>query len=432
MGKGISFLFVSILISVTGVGRVAVNSLSTYSYSQQWVLEDGKILIIRNDSHYEMANGNVAMVRTHSDGTLDRTFGNNGKVKVNQSLYEFHQWDFPRLVVDDSGSIYIYGYSNVEDPKQRKWIIRKFLVNGAVDKDFALQGTLKFPASPELDSVWVGVSPRGAIYWIASGGDKGSTIYSKRWDARGQVDIGYASAGYGEVTLPHMTEIVLKQLNFRENGEAILGVECYRFGTFRKRRSISILNFTENGMIEGRAVNFLDTPDVTRPVLRDIAVSKEAVHIIGNFTGDGWDKTPCFVARFGKNLQIDRQFGTQGIQALSLFSSNVCHSIVVNDLEKIFVAYSSQVRGMRDPNFGVVSLEKNGSPRSDFGNDGYLHLVNRLAHSGNLSVRSNHDLFLNLSQSTNQDNFIHPMLYGVNIDGKPLYSFGPLGIGGLF
>lgn len=125
-------------------GRVALrfDPVSSGTFFKPFVVTGGKILAVG------MSNGNInggttgyGIMRFNSDGTLDPTFGNNGKVVVpagvQSSMYALMQPD---------GKIVIAG-ENRPYPDPPRFGAARFFQNGVIDSTFGTNGIFLVPFS---------------------------------------------------------------------------------------------------------------------------------------------------------------------------------------------------------------------------------------------------------------------------------------------
>jgi len=99
------------------------------------VQNDGKIVITGLSINLETESG--FLLRILSDGTLDRSFGNNGLIQFND-LALSNLWGF-NIMVQNDGSLILSGINQGDD--QSPFVMIRFDANGLKDNTFADSGT---------------------------------------------------------------------------------------------------------------------------------------------------------------------------------------------------------------------------------------------------------------------------------------------------
>ncbi|HLV23424.1 MAG TPA: T9SS type A sorting domain-containing protein [Moheibacter sp.] len=95
-------------------------------------------LIIQQDGKYIVGGGistNISLARINSDGSLDTTFGDNGKVEWDIEADD----DFNDFTLSNSGEIFVTGTSIVN--YDYRTFISKISTNGELDADFGINGS---------------------------------------------------------------------------------------------------------------------------------------------------------------------------------------------------------------------------------------------------------------------------------------------------
>lgn len=111
-----------------------------------WMFEDGRILAVGNSA------GKVELAKYHSDGTLDATFGSDGLLILNDSLYgSIYVYD---VEVIDDGNILVGGTSNIGGSSS--FTLMRCLSNGSLDTTFGNGGieTLGWPGGHNLNHLY--------------------------------------------------------------------------------------------------------------------------------------------------------------------------------------------------------------------------------------------------------------------------------------
>jgi uncharacterized delta-60 repeat protein len=137
------------------------------------------------------SGGRFALVRYNSDGTLDPTFGTNGKTTTNFTRGD----DFAAsVVVQTDGKIVVAGRAAGPD---NKFALARYNADGTLDTTFSGNGKLVTNFTSGVDFVWdLTMQPDGKIVaaGLAAGGSRGSFAIA-RYMSDGALDTTFGGDG---------------------------------------------------------------------------------------------------------------------------------------------------------------------------------------------------------------------------------------------
>ena len=97
---------------------------------------DGKVVVVGSTDYYEN-NGDFALTRLNFDGSLDTTFGTNGVVTTNF----FGQNDVATsVVIQPDGKIVAAGYAQHAPQKGYDFALVRYHIDGSLDRSFGQEG----------------------------------------------------------------------------------------------------------------------------------------------------------------------------------------------------------------------------------------------------------------------------------------------------
>lgn len=112
-----------------------------------------------------------ALTRLNNDGTVDTTFGNSGKVMTDFNPTA-HQDQVLAAVVQPDDKIVLAGFIHITQGGNLLWAVMRFNPNGSVDNSFGTDGkvTLSLVGSPSNQAFGLTVAPSGEVvvagtYW---------------------------------------------------------------------------------------------------------------------------------------------------------------------------------------------------------------------------------------------------------------------------
>jgi uncharacterized delta-60 repeat protein len=166
------------------------------------VLSDGKIVAAGNE-----LPGNVfELARYNANGTLDTTFGSGGEVVT--PLAQFPSLEVGDLLQQADGKLIVVGDTNGGAPND--WVLARYNANGSLDTSFGNQGVVVTPLSGLVGS-GAGGNGSAALYPNAGtpndgkilvvGSDSATGTWQMvRYNANGTLDTNFGSGG--EVVTP--------------------------------------------------------------------------------------------------------------------------------------------------------------------------------------------------------------------------------------
>ena len=97
---------------------------------------DGKLVVVGSTDRYE-SNGDFALTRLNVDGSMDTTFGTNGVVTTNF----FGQNDVATsVVIQPDGKMVAAGYAQNASNKGYDFALVRYNINGSLDRSFGQKG----------------------------------------------------------------------------------------------------------------------------------------------------------------------------------------------------------------------------------------------------------------------------------------------------
>ena len=150
---------------------------------------DGKITVAGSTSH-PGGNTNGLLVRYNSDGTLDNSFGTNGKVEldVSTTVDEFHN-----LATNGSGSIFAVGATS--NPGNQ-FLIAKYTSTGSLDNSFSFDGVVQTDFANDDDRAWdVIVQPDSRVLVVGKAREVSDKLALARYMPDGTLDNSFGTGG---------------------------------------------------------------------------------------------------------------------------------------------------------------------------------------------------------------------------------------------
>ena len=355
-------------------GRVFTIAVPGFTYfhpntESMLVQPDGKILVCGRfwedgiSYHY-----GTIMVRYMPDGTLDTSFGENGRVAVIGSNPNGNPAVGADMALQPNGKIVLIGQYAIADGI----IVQRYTASGMLDTTFGNNGTTVVPRSqPFPGGTSIAVQPDGKIvgvgweyynWWDLPNYFDAIVVF--RMNTEGSMDNSFGSAGTGvvkivdgydgaEVLLQPDGKIVVVGilLNFRDIRETILIVRYNSDGSLDS-------NFGTGGKVTHR-INDQDS------FSRGAALQPDGKIVVTGGYYSGLESHPI-IARYNPSGSLDTGFGSNGI--FSMESGFFDGDTVLAQTDGKIVATGNAYDGTIGKNvFAIIRLNSNGSLDPNFG-----------------------------------------------------------------
>lgn len=181
---------------------------------QAWaVAEDaeGRLLVA---GHADLSDGadasDVALARLNADGSLDTSFGGDGKTTFpfDPDLFAYPDSDYATSIAfDASGNILVGGYVRDGHSGDEDFAIARLLPSGAIDTSFGEEGRARidFALGGWSDEAWrLLVAPDGAIYLVGDATYQNAYLHIAvaRLTPAGTLDTAWGAGGTMTISMP--------------------------------------------------------------------------------------------------------------------------------------------------------------------------------------------------------------------------------------
>ena len=315
---------------------------------------DGKILIGGRGGE-NVNNSGYCIVRFNANGTVDSSFGTNGKVIT------FYGGSIQSIIVLPDGKILAGGFlGNV--------MLAKYLSNGTLDSSFGSNGLLQ----PQFDGIKYSycyslkLQNDGRI--VLAGNVNGTNALVARFLSNGQFDLSFAQKGYIVLSSAYIALDVAIQTD----GKILIGGQGIGVNNFLLARYLndgSLDNYFGNGGI----------------VLTDLTDKSECINSItlqndGKIIAAGrYDYTSQYntyfktaIVRYNSDGSLDNSFGNNAIASLQFDAASADpKKVLLQQDGKIIVAGDyTDVYHFHKPT--LARFNSNGIIDNTFGNNGSI------------------------------------------------------------
>lgn len=356
-----------------GDGGLAVESLrltGTNDYGIDAVGQpDGKIVVISKRD----AEGRL--LRYNTDGGLDGTFGDQGQVILDFGGVDFYS---QAVALQSDGKIVAVGYDD-SVPGDANFAVMRFHTDGTVDTTFGTDGRVSIDFDGTDDyAADVAMQEVGGVEKIVIGGrsNQGATNFDfavARLDPDGSIDTSFGSDGkattsfdvgayadqaWGVVAQPNGV-IVLAGETRLSSGTTEFAVACYN------------LDGTPNVAFDGDG-KLTTALGANLDIAYDVAFQGDRIVVAGYSDQAGVTRRDFAVARYNLDGSLDGTFSDDGLAVTNLgaYSWDFGYGVGVSD-DKIVVAGRTS-QGATGYDFGMVRYNDDGSLDEGFGDGGLV------------------------------------------------------------
>lgn len=296
------------------------NSFITQLYMQP----DGKFLafVFKSKRAVMVPDYHYMWMRFHADGTLDKQFGTNGSLALN------HQNPITHGVLQSDGKVVLTGYIENEN-EQSTIFVERYNADGSLDITFGEQGRFRtqewqYEAKPTAIALTKEQDILITTKVLAADWNSSPILIVSRIQPNGQLDINFGEAGtvifseYGMIDGKLMVQedkkiLLLANLRQPLNQDFLLArlLPDGSFDTSFGKEGQTIINthqgITEFGIYIDNATDFI--------------LQKDQSILVTGSVSNASDRTPT-IYKFSPDGQLDTSFGTNGLLSLQFEGDN--------------------------------------------------------------------------------------------------------------
>ena len=348
---------------------------------QQLGANAGKIVVGGN--YQEGFNDHLAVIRINTDGTLDGSFGNGGRVQNPVATFELGN----DIAIQSDDKIVQVGLSSTTT---QDMVIARYTPDGALDTSFAGTGYLNFEVAPgQFDRGHaVTIQSDGKIIVVGYCGDStdatGRDFCIARFNTNGTFDTSFdgpSGTGDGRVRIavsPGNAQDRAWDVRVQPDGKIVVGGDSRPAGN----ADFAIIRLNTNGTLDssfgtgGIATADMSTVGSRFDSLRGIELQADGKIVAvgsGVFSQDGSfnDKISIAVARFTAAGVLDTSFSGDGKVSRIIttgFLSDQAEDVRIQADGKIVVgAYTDTGSGA---NFAMLRYNSDGTEDNSYDGDG--------------------------------------------------------------
>jgi uncharacterized delta-60 repeat protein len=366
-------------------GIVTTGFRTSSSASSITIDGDGNILVAGTSY-----NGDFAVVRYTSNGTLDPNFGRRGKITT--SIGEDAR---ANAIAIYDGLTHVAGtsYNGSDDD----FAVARYTNRGTLDSTFGTYGILTTAIGGDDDRAYaIAIDSAGNIlvagYSYNGDNDDFAVV---RYDKDGNLDTSFGNGGKIITAVGDNNEEA-KAIAIDSAGKILIAGHSYNFDT--DISSFAVLRYNDDGSLD-------TTFDTDGILTTDIGGSEEgranaiALDSAGNIlvAGNSWNGSndDFTVVRYTSSGTLDSTFDTDGILTTDIGGDDdIAYSIAIDSAGNILVA-GTAVNNEDYDTFAVVRYTSSGSLDTRFGNGGkIIKAIGRYSVAKAMVIDSNDRILL--------------------------------------
>ncbi len=350
-------------IVTTNIGNAYTNATA--------IQADGKIVTVGESN---TGNGyDFLVVRYNTNGSLDTSFGINGKVITNMGSNS----DFVNdVVIQDDGKIIVIGSTYVVTNDEMA--IVRYNTDGSLDTTFDFDGKLIINLSSGDDFFnSVKIQPNGKIVIVGSISSVAGRIMAiLRFNSNGSLDTTFDNDGIvtTDINLNDSAKDVVIQLDGKivVTGTSLYGINLIYIALVRYNSNGSLdLTFDNDGIVISQISS------VGFDIASSIALQADGKIVVAGNSDNGSNED-IVVLRYNTNGSLDTTFDNDGYTTLNVSNNDYLNSMAIQQNGKIVLVGYSNVIGAF-----VLRYNTNGSLDTTFDIDGIVTTAINSSYSAN-------------------------------------------------
>ena len=302
-----------------------------------------------------------ALVRYNTDGSLDNSFGNSGKVTTDLgTIYDYAH----SVAIQPDGKIVAAGSSRIGTYDD--FALVRYKTDGTVDSSFSADGIVTTSIGPYFDVAWsVAIQSDGEI--IAAGYSN-NEFALVRYDADGTLDSSFSMDGIVTTDIGPLLDLAYS-VAIQPDGK-IIAAGCSAYSIYST--AFALIRYNTDGNLDnsfgtnGRVITSILSMD---DEARSIAIQSDGKIVAAGFSFNEDLNKDFSLARYNADGTLDSSFSTDGkVTAAVGGSDDWAHSVAIQPDGKIVVAGFST--GNPGYDFALIRCNSDGMLDTTFGTDG--------------------------------------------------------------
>lgn len=303
-----------------GANGIVRTDLGNYDYGYAMAIaSDGKIVVA---GYSGSDNVDFAIVRYNSDGTLDTTFDQDGKVTTDLGSNDYGR----ALALQADGKIIVAGYSGSDNVD---FALVRYNNDGALDQTFAQTGQVTTDFGGEDNGLAVALQTDGKILVVGSSGNNDDDFALARYNSDGTLDATF-----------HQTGKVTSNLGGNDYGYALtLQSDGKILVAGSSSTDFALARYNSDGGLDANFGNsgFIITHWGSNEYGYALTIDHEGKLLVAGSSGSDFA-----LARYSADGHLDANFGNNGVVTTDFGNQDAGVALTLQSEDKLIIAgYSS-------------------------------------------------------------------------------------------
>ncbi|MFZ0546319.1 MAG: delta-60 repeat domain-containing protein [Candidatus Promineifilaceae bacterium] len=361
-----------------GSGGIVTTDFGTNSDTGNAVAvqPDGKIILA--GSLFNGSNGDIGLARYLNDGTLDTTFGNNGKIITD--LNGRHD-QANAIALQPDGRIIVAGASYLQPSNDQDFVVLRYYPNGALDPTFSGNGWVFTDMGTNFDSIFdMVIQPDGKIVVAGVAELNGQGDFAvARYLPDGTLDTSFDSDGKVTTDLGSTFDWAFG-VALQNDGKIVAAGEYFNGSDF----DFALIRYEADGSLDttfdGDGIVITDINQVQNEV-RDVLIQENGKIVVSGFSHITAQNDGIFtLAQYNQDGSLDAAFGSGGIALSPIGGADVSNGLARQPDGKILMV--GDTWNGTDIDVAITRFLPNGDPDPDFGSGGVVTTDIDQTHNG--------------------------------------------------
>src|SRR5690242_5316647 len=334
---------------------------------------DGKIIAAGGTG----PTSGFALARFNTDGNLDLSFGQAGKVWT--PFQPVNDSNFVRgVALQPDQKIVAAGFAN-NTSGVREFAVVRYLPDGQLDLTFGSAGKVTTAISGNGDDAYaLVIQPDGRIVLAGSVSGQSEEFGLVRYNSDGTLDSTFGSAGEVTLEFDHFGDAA-QALALQSDGKIVVAGRATQHSPPFDFQRFGIARYNPDGTLDssfgsaGKVMTALTDNKFDRAQATSVVIQPDAKIVVGGWSDGPLNGTDFAVARYNTDGSLDPTLGTAG-HILTDFSNGGNEQILGLALQpdnKIIAAGFTDRRGDGEV-FALARYNCDGSLDNSFGTSGKL------------------------------------------------------------
>ena len=376
--------------STTTTNPTTNSNIDTDEALAMAVQSDGKIIMVgyaqtTTSSADDANNYDFAVTRLNADGSLDTSFGTNGKKTISFDLGgEDKNQDVASCVaIQADGKIVIGGYVQRAETGNFDFGIVRLNTDGSLDNTFSSDGKamvgFDYGGNGDDRATGMVIQPDGKIVLVGNAQTSlsgNSVVAICRLHTDGQLDASFTGDGRKWVEFNGGDQRA-SSVAVQADGKIVVAGYAQSSGA---GYDFSLVRVTANGTLDrsfssdGKKTIGFNQGGGNQDIASTLSIQSDGVIVIGGTAQNSAGDPDFAVARVKSNGSMDKTFGNKGRKTVgfNLGSSNddQLTGMAIQSDGKIVLGGFSQISASGDYDFAIARLNVDGSLDTEFSTDG--------------------------------------------------------------